>query len=363
VIADLPQLVVEAKLEVLDCEDIQEADVVTATVTLKHANLEGDDAAVPPVHAPSYHYPRPEEWWIFLVDERSGRGGRKRLVIPTGPKPTFAKVTPKKATTRVRMEFQAPPKAGEYVFTLYAVCTGYVDLDVRTEIPFTVAPRRASAPAAREDGEEGEEEGEKEGGDNDIALENLLSGAHRDAADYDSDLEGGAEERGEEVDSDSDGHDADGGRPAASASAKKGGKPAAAGAKRGAGAGKGAAAAPAAAMSAAEAADAAAAALLEEEEGAGTGKRSGKAGGKADRHTPASAQPHLPSVGLNTAEEGDADDGDAAPEAGAGGQRGVTGGAAARKKGKGKAKSGKGGAAGEGDDDDIGFSIVAGGRK
>lgn len=220
VIADLPRAVLDASAAVVDCDDVREMDIVTVTVTLRHANLASDDAPVPPVHAPRIPFPVKEEWWLFLVDEKA-RGGSKRIVSPA-----FVKVAPAAAVETYKLQFQAPARAGVYAYKLHALCTGYVGLDVSADVRITVLERLkgpvARDPDAGDDAEEDEGEGEA-----DMTLENLIGGANREAADYDSDLDDGKAAAAGKAAADAD---ADAGGAGAAASpggaspARKGGK-------------------------------------------------------------------------------------------------------------------------------------------
>lgn len=221
VLGDLPRVELSATAAVVDCSDIRANDVVTVTVTLRHANLAAG-ARVPPVYAPRFPYPVKEEWWLFLVDEKA-RGGTKRLVLPA-----MTKQAPAAAEETYTMQFQAPPRKGAYVYALHALCTGYVGLDVVTDVRIDVLDA-LRGPVARETGEGGEDDAEEEedgSADADMTLENLLGGANREASGYDSDLDDG-KAAADAAAAASGGSDGDGVGAAASdaaSPARKGGK-------------------------------------------------------------------------------------------------------------------------------------------
>jgi translocation protein SEC63 len=70
VVKDLPNVVVTAEAAVVDEQFIAQGDVVTLTVTMKHANLRDDKQAVPMVYAPRFPVRREEQWSFLLIDHR-----------------------------------------------------------------------------------------------------------------------------------------------------------------------------------------------------------------------------------------------------------------------------------------------------
>ena len=130
---DLPDLHVSAAVGVVDEEYIAESDVVTATVTLTHANLAGADGApsrpLPPVYAPLFPGVRREEWYVFLTNA----GGDKLIAMKT--------VRPDAAVVEEKLQFLAPDKAGRYTYRLHVRSNAYVGLDQVLDLPFEVKPK------------------------------------------------------------------------------------------------------------------------------------------------------------------------------------------------------------------------------
>jgi hypothetical protein len=139
-------LQVDSKFEVVDYADICEEDVVTATFTITHRNLVGDDNAadidvanrkVPLVHAVRFPVAKSEQWFMFLVDEHyelSKRATQKKII-------SFQIFTPTKAVEGVKIMFQAPAKAGQYKYKLHLLSADYMGLDVVQDVSFTVKPK------------------------------------------------------------------------------------------------------------------------------------------------------------------------------------------------------------------------------
>ena len=127
VLRDLPVLELAVTYEVKDEDFIAVGDLITATVTVRHANLLAagakEDARVPPVYAPRYPSVRDEMWAMWVTDEA------QRLVCPIQ--------SPWVATRAVEtFSFGFPaPKAGKKTFTLHLRSTCYLDLDVDVSAP------------------------------------------------------------------------------------------------------------------------------------------------------------------------------------------------------------------------------------
>lgn len=62
----------KTKVHVMGESDIIEGDVVTMDIVMTRLNLKPGESAGP-VHAPYFPDLKFEEWWLFLVDKRTGK--------------------------------------------------------------------------------------------------------------------------------------------------------------------------------------------------------------------------------------------------------------------------------------------------
>jgi hypothetical protein len=177
---DLPCLDVSVAAAVLDEDYIAENDVITATVTLSHANLlragKKPSDPVPPVYAPHWPQAKAEDWHLFLTTAT----GDKLVVYKPVKGATLTAVAEEK------LQFLAPSRAGRYVYRLHVRSAAYMGLDQVVEVPFEVKPA-SEVPAW----EEHEEDTALENGPADVALEAMMGGGAVDESDTSED-EGGA---------------------------------------------------------------------------------------------------------------------------------------------------------------------------
>lgn len=83
---------------------------------------------VPPVHAPYFSGEKKPFWWIVLGDHKNNR----IVVSPT--KVTDIGSTPK----TIRIQFQSPPRAGQYMFNLFIKSDSILGSDVVEEMSLKV---------------------------------------------------------------------------------------------------------------------------------------------------------------------------------------------------------------------------------
>ncbi|EMC92051.1 hypothetical protein BAUCODRAFT_151508 [Baudoinia panamericana UAMH 10762] len=120
-------------------EDKDLVDVDPAEGDLAAQKQEPESHPVPLAYAPYYPRDRSPRWHVFLADNRQGK-----IAVPPftfiqfdkkafeddgkgGVKPTFAVVT-------LKMQFQAPPQAGEFKFQMHVICDSYVGFDTKQEV-------------------------------------------------------------------------------------------------------------------------------------------------------------------------------------------------------------------------------------
>ncbi len=82
------------------------------------------------------HAPR---WHIFLSDSKVGRVAVQPFVFTTFDKPLFDEQgQPTFNMQTLKMQFGAPPQAGQYTFVMHLVCDSYVGMDTRMEVTLNV---------------------------------------------------------------------------------------------------------------------------------------------------------------------------------------------------------------------------------
>lgn len=114
-------------------------DIDPADGDIKAQKIEAEEHPVPLVYAPFFARDRAPKWHLFLADNRQGK-----IAVPaftfsmfdkqpfdSEGKPTFAVVT-------LKMQFQAPPQAGEYRFHMHLICDSYLGFDHTQEANLVV---------------------------------------------------------------------------------------------------------------------------------------------------------------------------------------------------------------------------------
>lgn len=102
---------------------------------IQAAKKEPEQHHIPLAYAPYFARDRAPKWHVFLADNRQGKIAVPPFNFDTFDKkpfdesgaPTFNVVT-------LKMQFGAPPQAGEYKFQMHMVCDSYVGFDHKQEI-------------------------------------------------------------------------------------------------------------------------------------------------------------------------------------------------------------------------------------
>jgi translocation protein SEC63 len=118
-------------------KDLQDID--PAEGDLKAQKIEQEQHHVPLAHAPYFARDRSPRWHIFLADNRQGKiavppfsfSAFDKKPFDSEGKPTFNVVT-------LKMQFAAPPQAGEYKFQMHLVCDSYVGFDHKQDAVMVV---------------------------------------------------------------------------------------------------------------------------------------------------------------------------------------------------------------------------------
>lgn len=118
--SSLPRLNVEAKLFVQGEEELVEGDLVTLRATITRLNLPAL-ATAGPVHAPYFKDLKFEEWWLFVLDQRTG--GLVMYKRSLCPDAHFVE----------DLQFVLSSK-GQCHYQLIVMCDSYAGLDVVQDI-------------------------------------------------------------------------------------------------------------------------------------------------------------------------------------------------------------------------------------
>lgn len=118
----VPQVEVSCSVGVSDEEGIADGDLATLTVTLVRQNLE-EGETVGAVHAPFFPVAKYEEWWLLVYDDRGRRLVTVDVILGT------------RNTEQSKLRFMVP-RAGDFHWTVHAMCDSYVGLDVSCPVTF-----------------------------------------------------------------------------------------------------------------------------------------------------------------------------------------------------------------------------------
>lgn len=128
----LPNMDLQITIGVEDEEEIAEGDIMTVTIKLTRKNVkEGDTCDL--VYAPHFPYPKLERWFCIIGDVKANHLH------------AFGKITSQEREGELKLQLQAPPKAGTYQLDIFVKCDSYVGLDLRALAKFNVVPQ-ASLP-------------------------------------------------------------------------------------------------------------------------------------------------------------------------------------------------------------------------
>ncbi|KAK0937503.1 secretory subunit [Friedmanniomyces endolithicus] len=238
--SSLVQLVIKARvvppgtpvsdIPAINPQDLLDVDPADGEGMLAAQKKEMEQHFPPLAYAPHLPRDRAPRWHVFLADNRQGK-----IAVPPFTFTSFDKAVLKQAdggesggvwqptfeVVTLKMQFQAPPQAGEYRFQMHGVCDGYVGFDWREEVVMVVEDAVA---VAGEDGEEGgDEEDEISEPEEDTIAGQMASLRGQPTADpnkpprqprpkrlvkkgedEDSDLESGTDEEDDDEDSETD---------------------------------------------------------------------------------------------------------------------------------------------------------------
>ena len=147
-----------------DLKDIDpeegDLDALLGRKTAKNSKANGTAAAgseekptQPPLtYAPYFARDHSPKWHMFLAESKQHRVAVPPFTIMTFPKPIFDESgRPTFNVQTMKLQFQAPPQAGNYTFVMHLVCDSYVGMDSKVEATLVVEDSAKAAEMAEED--------------------------------------------------------------------------------------------------------------------------------------------------------------------------------------------------------------------
>lgn len=140
----------------LEDEEPDEGDVKAQRQAAEEAKHQ------PPLtHAPYFARDHSPRWNIFLTDVRQGKIAVPPFSFQTFDKPILtADGKPTFNVQTLRMQFQAPPNAGQYRFQMHMICDSYVGFDDKRDVLMTIEEESKAVEVDEEDEISEPEEGE-----------------------------------------------------------------------------------------------------------------------------------------------------------------------------------------------------------
>ncbi|DAZ95126.1 TPA: hypothetical protein N0F65_009757 [Lagenidium giganteum] len=125
VCSNFPNMELNITICVEDEEEIAEGDIMTVTIQLTRKNVkEGDTCDL--VYAPNFPYPKAERWFCVVGDTKLNHLH------------AFGKITSQERTGELKLQLQAPPRAGTYQLEIFVKSDSYIGLDLRAIAKFNV---------------------------------------------------------------------------------------------------------------------------------------------------------------------------------------------------------------------------------
>ncbi|KAL9586527.1 MAG: hypothetical protein Q9212_000835 [Teloschistes hypoglaucus] len=123
-------------------------DATSPSTTKEDKPLQPPLAYAP--YFPRDHSPR---WHVFLADSKQGKMAVPPFTFTTFNKPLFndADGKPTFNMQTFKCQFQAPPQAGRYPFTMHLICDSYVGMDGKTDVVLEVEDSNKATEVAEED--------------------------------------------------------------------------------------------------------------------------------------------------------------------------------------------------------------------
>ncbi|KAK4545357.1 hypothetical protein LTR36_003537 [Oleoguttula mirabilis] len=143
--SSLVQFVVKARFippgttNIPDVDEKDLLDIDPAEGDIQAQKQEQEQHPVPLAYAPHFAKDRSPRWHICLVDNRQGKIAVPPFTFPSFDKKPFNEDgTPTFNVVTLKMQFQAPPQAGEYKFVMQMMCDSYMGFDYKQEAALVV---------------------------------------------------------------------------------------------------------------------------------------------------------------------------------------------------------------------------------
>ncbi|KAL8647753.1 MAG: hypothetical protein Q9226_006300 [Calogaya cf. arnoldii] len=116
------------------------------------ANPEEKPLQPPLAYAPYFPRDHSPRWHVFLADSKLGKMAVPPFTFTTFNKPLFDDAgKPTFNMQTFKMQFQAPPQIGKYMFTMHLVCDSYVGMDSKTDVVLEVEDSAKAVEIVQED--------------------------------------------------------------------------------------------------------------------------------------------------------------------------------------------------------------------
>ncbi len=106
----------------------------------KTASSSDEKPIQPPLaFAPYFARDHSPRWHVFLADSKVGKMAVQPFIFTTFDKPLFdERGNPTFNMQTLKMQFGAPPQAGQYTFVMHLICDSYVGMDTKMEVTLGV---------------------------------------------------------------------------------------------------------------------------------------------------------------------------------------------------------------------------------
>jgi len=106
----------------------------------------------PLAYAPYFARDHSPRWHLFLSESKQNRVAVPPFTITTLPKPMFEDSgRPTFNVQTLKLQFQAPPQAGNYTFVMHLVCDSYIGMDSKVEATLVVEDSNKAVEMESED--------------------------------------------------------------------------------------------------------------------------------------------------------------------------------------------------------------------
>ncbi|KAJ5901701.1 hypothetical protein N7495_002229 [Penicillium taxi] len=141
----------EADLADID-PDEDDLDALMGRKPAKNGTAKGEQIQPPLAHAPYLARDHSPRWHIFLADGKQGKMAVPPFTFTTFDKPILDEAgKPTFNMLTLKMQFQAPPQAGDFAFVMNMICDSYLGLDTQLPIILHIDDPAQAAALEEED--------------------------------------------------------------------------------------------------------------------------------------------------------------------------------------------------------------------